>query len=410
MARRFSREEFYELVWSKPLTQLANEFYISDVGLRKICRKHDIPNPPLGWWNKKAAGQSVERTPLPKANADTRRIITIANADLSREAAALFSAREQARILASSGDDHDDGPDHPIVARTIAALRKLREPEKGLVSVSGSGLIRCSVGPGSIERVRIGLSRIVRAVVFQGFELVENGGWVGFASDAGTIGFSVTETVRRVAHVLTPAELKQKEGFEKRRERARRSLWRDFSEPWPHFPEWDYIPTGQLGMELEEVRGELRPRSTFRDGKIQRFENMASDVAVAVSVLAAAKIEEKLKREARERRWREERNSRDEALRADHIQERRLAAFGTILTEVEKLERVRQLVVALERQLSGSREPRVASFVQWATDRVAELEARLSAPLLEAKFKGDRLFGDDDDHGFISPPFYGSYD
>ncbi len=33
VARVFTREEFYELVWSKPLTHLAKEFAISDVAL-----------------------------------------------------------------------------------------------------------------------------------------------------------------------------------------------------------------------------------------------------------------------------------------------------------------------------------------------------------------------------------------
>lgn len=61
VARVFTREEFYELVWSKPMTHLAKEFAISDVALHKICKKHDIPNPPLGWWAKKAAGKKVKR-------------------------------------------------------------------------------------------------------------------------------------------------------------------------------------------------------------------------------------------------------------------------------------------------------------------------------------------------------------
>ena len=66
MSRTFTREEFYDLVWSKPMTHLAKEFVLSDVALHKICRKHDIPNPPLGWWAKKAAGKPVKQIPLPK--------------------------------------------------------------------------------------------------------------------------------------------------------------------------------------------------------------------------------------------------------------------------------------------------------------------------------------------------------
>ena len=39
VARVFTREEFYELVWSKPMTHLAKEFAISDVALHKISQK-----------------------------------------------------------------------------------------------------------------------------------------------------------------------------------------------------------------------------------------------------------------------------------------------------------------------------------------------------------------------------------
>jgi len=49
------------------MTLLAKEFAISDVALHKICKKHNIPNPPPGWWAKKAAGKDVTQTPLPSS-------------------------------------------------------------------------------------------------------------------------------------------------------------------------------------------------------------------------------------------------------------------------------------------------------------------------------------------------------
>ncbi len=93
MAQVFTLEEFYELVWSKPMTHLAKEFAISDVALHKICRKQGNPNPPLGWWAKKGAGKKVKQTPLPEA-AGTADKITIAGADLGRESSTLATARE----------------------------------------------------------------------------------------------------------------------------------------------------------------------------------------------------------------------------------------------------------------------------------------------------------------------------
>ncbi|MGE3745272.1 MAG: hypothetical protein AB7G25_06105, partial [Sphingomonadaceae bacterium] len=55
----FTRKEFYDLVWSKPVIQVARDFFLSDVAIHKVCRKHDIPTLPIGWWAKKEAGKPV---------------------------------------------------------------------------------------------------------------------------------------------------------------------------------------------------------------------------------------------------------------------------------------------------------------------------------------------------------------
>jgi hypothetical protein len=59
------REDLYEQVWSKPMTTLAKEYNISDVGLAKICKKLNIPKPEPGYWAKVAAGKSVVKNELP---------------------------------------------------------------------------------------------------------------------------------------------------------------------------------------------------------------------------------------------------------------------------------------------------------------------------------------------------------
>ncbi len=47
--RETTRAEFYELVWSRPMTKVAEDFGLSDQGLAKICAKHSIPRPPRGY-------------------------------------------------------------------------------------------------------------------------------------------------------------------------------------------------------------------------------------------------------------------------------------------------------------------------------------------------------------------------
>lgn len=404
MVRVFTREEFYELVWSRPLTHLAKEFAISDVALHKICRKHDIPNPPLGWWAKKAAGKKVTQTPLPKAKAGTAGKITIANTDLRHETAALASIREQARIRASQSDDGQAAQSHPIIDRTLALLKNAKPSERGIVTVDGPGLIKCEVAPSSIDRLAAALPPIVRAASLQGFELVAGDGSAGFRSETEIVGFSISETIKRVKHVLTDAEQAKQEAWERKRDRAlRRNSWDGIFFDSPSFSDWDYHPTGQLSFELEQVyvfRG-ASPRRSFRDAKVQRLENMASDIAVGLAVLAAAKTDERLRREADQRKADEERQRRERTARIRHIEDRRVAGLGVILSELEELDRIRRLVHLLAADVLGEPTNRLRTFLAWVEDHITNCEARLSARELENRFEAEHLFGDDDDHDFI---------
>jgi hypothetical protein len=63
---KLSREDLYELVWSKPMVDLAKDFGMSDVGLAKRCRKLGIPVPGRGYWARVAAGQAPRQTTLKK--------------------------------------------------------------------------------------------------------------------------------------------------------------------------------------------------------------------------------------------------------------------------------------------------------------------------------------------------------
>jgi hypothetical protein len=87
----------------------------------------------------------VKQTPLPKAKAGAADRITIANADLTRGSVALAGVREQARILASEGDNDQVAPPHPIIDRRLAELRKAKPSDFGIVTADGAGLIKCEV-------------------------------------------------------------------------------------------------------------------------------------------------------------------------------------------------------------------------------------------------------------------------
>jgi len=406
MARVFTREAFYDLVWSKPLTQLANEFSLSDVALHKICKKHDIPHPPLGWWAKQAAGKPVKPVPLPPAVTGTVPRITIASADLSPQSAALARVREQARILASTADDDLAAPPHPLIDRTLAKLRQAKPPETGLVALDAAGLIPCQVSVASIDRLAVILPRIVQAASLQGLVLTAGDGPAQFTSEAESVRFSITELVRREKHVLTDAERARQEAWQKRAAQSR--SWNDVLPHRPHVPDWDYHLTGLLSFELEHVsvREGASPRRSFRDAKVQRLETMASDIAVGLAVLAAAKTAQRLQHEAEQRRLEEERQRRERAARLAHIEERRTAELEALLAEREALDQLRRLLATLPVEGPGEPTPRLAAFLSWAKTRLEAGEERLSPRAIEARLTAGRLFGDDDDHCYVPARWY----
>ena len=60
-----TRKELYDLVWTQPLSRLAKKYKITDNGLRKICKRMNIPIPAMGHWQKIQYGKKVNITKLP---------------------------------------------------------------------------------------------------------------------------------------------------------------------------------------------------------------------------------------------------------------------------------------------------------------------------------------------------------
>lgn len=194
----------------------------------------------------------MAQTPLPDAEKGAAATITIVAGELASEPETLCAAREQARIIASEKQSTGAGSAHPIVDRTIAALRKAKPGPNELVAVNGTRTIKCTVGPDSIDRLAEFLPRLVQAAATQGFALKAGEEHAHFARESEAIGFSITEQVQREKHQLTDTEQAKLDAWEQKCARSR--------EPWryhfdrPSFPEWDYRPTGKLGLVAGDAR------------------------------------------------------------------------------------------------------------------------------------------------------------
>lgn len=404
MARNFTREAFYELVWSKPMTHLAKEFGLSDVALHKICKKYDIPNPPLGWWAKKAAGKEVSQTPLPEPSEGIPDRFTITGGELRSEGDLLAVARDNARARLSEFDPLADRIDHTLVTKSFAKLRMAPEAFAGRVNVSAAGLIPVNVAPASIDRVERNLKRIVAAAQALGFDLGIKENRVGFTDGTHTVPFVIEEILDKTKHQPSEA-VRAKYESDKRRHLKRwgKTVWEESDSRWLRrpWPEWDYAPSGRISFAFDthvSCAGSLR--KSFRDGKSQSLETMAIDIAVGLAVIFAGKLEDARRAEEARLRYQEAERRRNEAERATYIEEKRTQALQIVFERIVQRDRLHALHRQLSEELESIYAPRTREFLVWLERRLTQAANAASATGFEALFQENRVFGDDDDVGF----------
>ncbi|MBD0831827.1 hypothetical protein [Aestuariibaculum sediminum] len=63
-----SRKELYDLVWSKPVYKILDEYSITHSLFKKICKANDIPLPINGYWQKLRHKKKVDKIELPETN------------------------------------------------------------------------------------------------------------------------------------------------------------------------------------------------------------------------------------------------------------------------------------------------------------------------------------------------------
>ena len=62
-----SRKELYELVWSEPMTRVAERFGVSGSYMARVCAVLNVPRPERGYWAKLAVGKAAPPELLPEA-------------------------------------------------------------------------------------------------------------------------------------------------------------------------------------------------------------------------------------------------------------------------------------------------------------------------------------------------------
>lgn len=405
---KLSRRELYELIWSKPVEKVAEDFGISGRGLAKICERHRIPSPPRGYWARLAAGQNVKKAILRNISDSIFDSVVIESpiAGLSVEAQGII--REARAKKAARTRETPPAPGlpevrvtekiHRSIDLTVRQLRKGKADASGTVSAVGEGLCGIVIHSDRIERTVSILNSLANALEAHGLDLQADGGRMKVAVGADVVAFTLTELIKREAHSPTEKELALYEKQQAQRKRAadRRDwdlhLSLPYGKPWPEF---DRVHTGKLVFSIDCWTRGLR--KNWADGKTQTIEKILEDIVAGIKATLASKKSERERWEEDARIRAEMARRRDLSKKRKEREEQRASYLSRLLQRRREAAELREWLSSLPIHTGAEESGEAKRMRIWVEERLADIEAQINLHKAINGPDGRSLFPETDD-------------
>jgi hypothetical protein len=352
---KITRKELYDLVWSTPMITLAKKYFISDNGLRKICKRMSIPLPKAGHWEKIKAGK--------------KGIIEVLSLD--------YNGKEELELsLRPEGDNTIEDPpsDIEILQKEIESdpnisleipdkllnpdeiiiqlKRKFDESAKKKYLMNGVFTIfdpiKVSVSPTLVNRTLLFMDTLIKAVKKRGHTITCRGRETYIVIENQEIEISLREKTKRV---------KKQTSFS-----------------WDSY---EYIPVGILNFT---IKAWFQNIDAWQDGKIS-IEKWLSNIIASLEI-AAKKLKE-WKSEVE--RKKEEGYARERLkLAQKQVVDKEISDFNTLLSQAKRwkdAEVIREYIKFKEENLkvANKSSDELVGWIDWATKKANWYDPNVNA-------------------------------
>ena len=378
VSKKISRSELYKRVWETPVTRLAKEYGLSDVGFAKICKKYDIPRPPRGYWAKKAAGQSMPKKPLPRRSSDE--VIEI-SPNLSNQ----FDPTENPKLLEHIEREQNFAPimvakalrnPHPFVAQSAELLELCEPNDVGILESADKNCLDIQVSKNSLRRALRIMNALIKGLAERGFEVYQVDDSFEIQIDGERLGFGISEEV--VSKKIQPKDTDLDGHYHFGHSRF----------------EYERVPSGRLCLTIHD-RSRFyydNSRKNWRDTKRKQLEDSLDAFVIGLIKRAAKKKEYRRQEEEKERqrqemaRLREEARQRQAELRRNIQEEQeRVSKLVSDAENHQKSQQVRAFIAAVEKEHQNgnavyANADEFESWVKWARDQADRLDPLSDSP------------------------------
>lgn len=367
MAEEYDRQRLLDDVWREPVMIVAPRYGLSDVGLKKLCSRLQIPTPCRGHWAKLKAGKRT--APQPKL-----RTFTGAARDLIKRPACEIAEKptsppEDARLLAVMTYEH--APDHrisvpdrvarwhPEVAATREALKKNYKDRRGM-PIPGINRLDISVSKTQQSRALRIADALFKALEERGHQLIVGTGHPQIVMFGIRLTISFFEPAKRRDYVPTDQQRKEKERTS-----------------WGHWPRYEFVPCGLLEIRVSDGGG-----GSVKESDQRPLEQQLNNVVIQMARYA---IRVANQRAEMDRLGREREQLRKDAMASKAIQDAERARVDALTADAlrwQQAETIRSYLAAIESNAmqQGGLSAEQAEFLDWAKRKADWLDPRVRRP------------------------------
>lgn len=373
---RLTREDLYERVWAEPMATLAPQFGFSDVWLKKVCVRMRVPTPPRGYWARKAAGQQIKRTPLPKLPKSVKPETLALEFTRPPQPKPVREAEETGPVAEQRR--YEDLPEHRIqvadqlaaphslVAASVHLLRNSKADAEQRLLPRGKRCLALRVTLGTVDRALRVYDALIKALEARGYA-------VAVVEEA-----QGPATVVRIGQDAVSVVIEERVDRDERPDAAeRRAVGAD---------RYEFVPTGRLTLRAGHYAMDVRRRA-WGDGSKLRLEQQLNDVIVGLVDASEALRAERLEREARQREREAEEERRREAERRRQEEVGRVRALDASMRLWRKARAVREYVAAMRAAAEAAglaQDAPLVAWLRWADGYADRLDPAHAVPAVPA--------------------------
>lgn len=381
-----TRQELYNLVWAKPTRTLASELGISDSMIGKICKKHNIPKPPLGYWSRLSNGYKDKIAPLPKLKDPQLENIQI-NPE-NKETPETEFPEEISSLLAFEDLPENKieiperlGKTHPLLSAAKKSMLDSKYTNDGLLQSSRNELHLC-VSKEHLDRTIKFFATLVNAFEARGFrfskenDVSPNMQLPTVEIIGQKIQFRIQERMKKtVIHALDQIKdkhLKQRYSY--------------------NFKSGDayLIPSGELYLQIDSYTHKIRCQKAWTNKPHNTLEAQLNEIMKGLIIAAYGKKLHRDILDAEHKKYADQAKQRRNIEMQEKEKKDRMNTLRVLVKEQQEYLQVKDLKNQLEARLvQDSTNIEVDQALKWANEFLSESDpltlflTKVIKPLME---------------------------